>query len=69
MDIGINIKTLRQQMGLSQSELAENINVKRTTVGSWERGRTEPSLKDIKSLCDFFDVDISILTGIPHKNM
>lgn len=38
---GQELRFLRTEMGLSQSELAEILKVSRLTVGRWERGETE----------------------------
>jgi transcriptional regulator with XRE-family HTH domain len=35
-----DILFLRQQMGLTQAQLAEELGVTRVTVAYWERGRT-----------------------------
>lgn len=42
-DIQIDIKALREQKGLSQAELARQLNVAQTVVGKWERGKSKPS--------------------------
>lgn len=67
MALGENLKDLRIAHNLSQLELSEKLGVKRSTIGSWESNRTEPSMQDIKNICDYFNVDISDLTGIAHK--
>lgn len=38
----INIKKYREKQGLLQKELAEKLNVKRTTITNWENGLTSP---------------------------
>lgn len=50
--IGDNIKKIRLQRNMSQSELAEAIHVKRQTVSSWEVNRTEPNMGIIELLAD-----------------
>jgi hypothetical protein len=40
MSLAQNIKKLRLNMGLTQGELAEKINVTRSTVTQWETGIT-----------------------------
>ena len=37
-EITVNIRRFRKKMGLSQSELAQQLNVTRQTVSSWENG-------------------------------
>ena len=38
-----NVKELRQQLGLTQKRLAEELGVTLATVGRWECGLREPS--------------------------
>lgn len=56
--IGSNLKFLRNSRGLSQSEVAEALNVTRQTISSYETGRTEPDLETLKRLADLFNTDI-----------
>ncbi len=39
-----NLKRIREEAGLTQEELAENLNVTRQAISCWERGRTEPDI-------------------------
>lgn len=48
--VGDNIKKIRLQRNMSQSELAEAVHVKRQTVSSWEVNRTEPNMGIIELL-------------------
>lgn len=49
--IGDNIKRLRKERKITQSELAEKLGVCKATVSSWEIGRTEPNLEKIEEIC------------------
>lgn len=42
--IGIRLKRIRLEMGLSQQDLAERMNVRRETIGRWERAKHAPQL-------------------------
>lgn len=44
------IKALRQHMGLSQGELADELGVRQQTVSEWETGTYTPSLSSAKHL-------------------
>ena len=53
-DLPKRIKTIRQQLGLSQEELAHKLGVSFTSVNRWENGQTKPSKlakKQIDILC------------------
>jgi len=54
--LGKNIIFLRKQKGWTQAELAEKLNVARTTLGDYERGRTEPSLDMLSLMAHLFEV-------------
>jgi len=40
--IGIRLKRIRLEMGLSQKDMAERMNVRRETIGRWERAKHYP---------------------------
>ena len=42
-NIAEELKTLRQQQGWSQEDLARNLGVSFATVNRWENGKTKPS--------------------------
>ena len=48
------IKTIRQQLGLSQKELAEKLGVKRLAIARWESGTRTPDEANQKRLGQFF---------------
>lgn len=51
INIGSNIKNIRESKGLKQHELAELVGVSDKTVSSWEVNRTEPKLDKIEEIC------------------
>lgn len=57
------IKKLRLEKGLGQEQLAEEMNVSRSTVGMWETGKRLPSKELYEQLADYFNVDIDYLYG------
>jgi putative transcriptional regulator len=53
-DLPKRIKSIRQQLGLSQEELAQKLGVSFTSVNRWENGQTKPSKlarRQIEVLC------------------
>jgi len=61
-----NFKELRQQLGLSQEELADKTNLHRTNIGSYEQADHEPTLSTMLILADAFDVSLDRLAeGMP----
>lgn len=59
--------TLREQRGLSQAEVAEQVYVTRQAVSRWENGETVPGTETLKLLSKLFDVSINTLLGSPRK--
>jgi len=49
-------RQLRKQLGLNQTEFAERIGAKQTTVAGWETGKKTPSAPLIVSVCKEFNV-------------
>ena len=49
-----NIKKLRNELKISQKDLAESLNVSRQTINAIETGKFDPSLtKKKKKACNF----------------
>ncbi len=59
----LRIQELRAAAGLTQRALAEKIGVKNYTVANWEQGRTEPSIKDLTDLANFFKCSVDYILG------
>ena len=63
------IRRLRTQMGLTQKQLAERINVSDKAVSKWECGCGCPDISLIAALADVFGTDAGILlSGEAEKN-
>lgn len=63
MNLSENLKGLRKAKGIGQTELAEVLNVSAKSVSHWETGYTEPSVSQLISLADYFDVSLDELLG------
>lgn len=55
------IAKLRKRKGLSQEELANELEVSRQSVFKWEAGENTPDLEKIKKLAKLFNVSFDIL--------
>lgn len=70
--IGEKIHQYRKQLGLSQGELANKIDVTRQTVSKWELGETLPDTQNILKLCSVFNISPNALMEenyIPQENI
>lgn len=56
--IGMFLKTLRKEKGLTQEQLAEQFNVSGRTVSRWETGTNMPDLSLLVELADYYHLDI-----------
>ena len=56
--IGSRLKTLREKIGLSQTELAKKLNVSNGTICGIEKGQVYPPFKVIIGLCLFFKINM-----------
>lgn len=59
----MRIKELREEKGLSQSEVAKAIGGTQSNLAKWEKGSVQPGAEFIKKLADFFNVSADYLLG------
>ena len=59
---GTLVRTLREQAGLSQEELAVRAQVSRATVQNIERDRVEPRRAVLRRLAEALATDVAALT-------
>ncbi|MBR9846679.1 MAG: LexA family transcriptional regulator [Algicola sp.] len=59
--IAKNIKHLRSLKKLSQEALAEELNITRSRIGSYEENRSSPTIEVLIKLSDYFKIPIDIL--------
>lgn len=57
------LKELRLQSNLMQKEIAQLLGVSVRTFQGWETARTEPNIKKLIQLADFFNVTVDFLVG------
>ncbi|WP_192349327.1 LexA family transcriptional regulator [Algoriphagus sp. Y33] len=56
-----NLRYLRKQKGITQTELADQLDVQRTMISAYEDGRSEPKLLTLGKLCDVLEVGMEEL--------
>ncbi|MCQ2016755.1 helix-turn-helix domain-containing protein [Clostridium butyricum] len=59
--LGERIKLLRKEQGITQDQLAEYINVSRSSVNGYENDGVEPSLNVLVKIADKFNVSLDYL--------
>ena len=58
------IKELREQMGVTQTQLGQVLNVSKSTISKYENGSLDLNSTTIAILCDYFQVSANQLLGI-----
>lgn len=61
MELNEKLKLLREEKGITQEELAEDLFVSRTAISKWESGRGCPSIDSLKAIAKYFGVTIDEL--------
>ena len=61
MQVGNQIKKYRDQLHLSQEQLAEKIYVTRQTISNWETNKSYPDIHSLVLLSQIFNVSIDQL--------
>ena len=65
--IGKMISLLRKEKGMTQSELAEKMNVTDKAVSKWERDLSCPDINTISKLADVLEVSVDELLQAKKK--
>ena len=63
MSLGENIRRIRESRGLSQSELAEKVELQKQNISSFERGVKIPSLEKLVAIADALRCSTDVLLG------
>ena len=56
--LGEKIKLYRENLNMTQNEIAEVLGVKSTTISKYESGILEPNIESLKNLSELFNVSI-----------
>lgn len=63
MDLGKKIRAHRDELGLTQAELADKLGLTYSSVSQWESGRATPRTPILRQLADLFGVTVAELMG------
>lgn len=66
--IGSFLKELRQSKGITQEQLAEQLNVSNRSVSRWETGNNLPDLSLLITLADFYDIEVGEIIDGKRKS-
>lgn len=65
--LGANIARYRKEIGLTQRELAERLNISCQAVSKWENGQTAPDLYLLPAIAETLHVSTDRLMGCFHR--
>ena len=68
MEFETNIRTLREEHGLTQAELADRVGVTRQTILYVEKGEYNPSLELAWRIAREFDARIEEVFDLPEES-
>ena len=66
----INLKYLRNQLGISQGSLAKKLNIDQSTLAKWENNTRQITMEWALKISSFFNIDIGnfINTDLKKNN-
>lgn len=64
----MRLKQLRLEKDVSQTELAKVLNTSQNSISNYEQGNTEPNLKSLVTLANYFNVSLDYLCERPFNN-
>lgn len=66
--LNIKIKEIRNELNKSQAEMAELLNVSRSSYAMWESGNDIIPIKRLIQFCEIFDISMNYVLGITGDN-
>lgn len=61
-----NLAFYRKRANLTQKAAAEQIGTKKTTLSSWEQGKSQPSADMLVTICKIYKTSLSDLCGYDY---
>lgn len=63
MNFSQRLRELRRQRGLTQEELAKELDLAKSSISMYENGKRKPSFEVLEMFADFFNVNLDTLYG------
>lgn len=64
----LKLAKARKNAGYSQREAASLLGISKSTIASYETGRTQPDIESLGILADFYEVSVDWLIGTKGNN-
>ena len=65
--LGMKLKAIRQEKGLTQKQLADILDLAPASVSAYETGGNYPSADIIIKICKYFNISADYLLGLSDK--
>lgn len=62
------LREVRRESGMTQKDVYTKLQVSPNCYASWEQGRTQPDIENIKKLCGIFEISADYLLGLEEKD-
>jgi putative transcriptional regulator len=63
MEFAERLKTLRKQVKLTQTQIAEKLDISQQAYASWERGAKKPTQENLVKIAQILNVTVDYLVG------
>ena len=65
----ISLKAARTNIGLTQKEVAEKLEVSNGTVCNWENGVSYPNAEQIEKICALYGLSYDNINFLPDNSL
>ena len=59
----LNLRKIREEQKMQQKDVASKLFKTTACISSWETGKTEPGIDDLKELANLFNTSVDYLIG------
>lgn len=67
MTLGAKLLQLRNDKGLSQTQIADKLDVSQSAYNKWESDASKPNIENLLKICEFHEIDIyNLLDGLSN---
>ncbi len=63
MEFKDRFREIRKSKGFTQQQLADMLFLTKMAISHWEKGNSEPSIYQLKTLAHYFNISIDDLVG------
>lgn len=67
MKFNETLREIRRARGMTQRDVYTLLHVSPNCYASWEQGRTQPDIENLRILCAVFDVSADYLLGLEDE--